>query len=131
MNTYIRYRSPEPVPLPEESPEKAPAGKLKTFMIAEAGLISANLKAFLGCTALVALGVADIATDGTQGWESKGIQGALILVVGYLFRLIITERKAYEEKISKLYERIIRNGGNKDEEDEPRARRARGQEREP
>jgi hypothetical protein len=125
MNTYTHYRSPIPVPLPETDKK---AVNFKTRMIAEASLIGANLKAFIGCATLAALGVADLVTDPAESLESKGIQGALILVVGYLFRLIITERKAYEDKISKLYERIIRNG--KDDDDEPKARRARGQDRE-
>lgn len=124
MDKSLTLFAPTPVDL-DVAPVTSP---FKDALRNEISLITSNMKAFLGCVVLASLGVADIATDGT-GWESKGIQAALIGVVCYLFRLIIVERKAHEEKVAKLYERIIKNGKHDDEDegDHPTSRRSRPQ----
>lgn len=117
MKPMIYYAS-EPVPLPEVEAAPSIASRIKEAMVAEGALITSNVKVFLGSMGIAAIGVTDIAIGGGT-WQENTILGLLIGTVVFLFRLLIVERKENKEEVRKLWERLLKDKGDDDDDARP------------
>lgn len=96
-------------------------------MIAESTLIASNLKVFLGCIAVVVVGVAEIAA-GPTSVEEYTVKGMLIVAVIVLVRQIQVDRKEHRAEVTKLWEkieRLLKKNGIEDDDERPPTHRSR------
>lgn len=91
--------------------------RIKEAVIAETTLISANLKAFLGCLVIVGAVATDLTTNPSPAEHYSLVAilaGAVVFLVRHVLKL--------NDKIEKLYDRLSRRDKDRDEDDTPKRR---------